>query len=53
MTWRRSERRRPTDGYALVRGAIALLILTVVLAVVAVPVWFAVQVALAFVGVNP
>lgn len=53
MTWRGDDRRRRLDGYALVRGAFALLILLAVLAVLAVPVYLAVQVALVFVGVNP
>jgi hypothetical protein len=52
VTWR-DERRRSIDLYGVVRGAIALLILGVVLLVIAVPTYIAMQVALTFVGVNP
>lgn len=52
-TWRGTDRRPRIDGYALIRGAIALVILLVVLAVLAVPVYVAVQVALAMIGWAP
>lgn len=45
-------RPRRLNAYALVRGAIALVLLVAVFAAIAVPVYLALQVALAFLGID-